>query len=92
MFLKSLGGCETFSTNVKMEALSSSLPTGESSSILTTANSVMPNKVGMTIKEGTEPLTKIILLGERHSGTNWITDHLEECFAEDIEVSRLMND
>ncbi|KAL7467565.1 hypothetical protein ACHAXS_007811 [Conticribra weissflogii] len=87
MFLKSLGGCETFSTNVKMEALSSSLPTGESSSILTTANSVMPNKVGMTIKEGTEPLTKIILLGERHSGTNWITDHLEECFAEDIEVT-----
>lgn len=23
---------------------------------------------------------RIILLGERHSGTNWITDHLKECF------------
>ena len=30
------------------------------------------------------PVEKIILLGERHSGTNWITDHLIECF--DIEV------
>lgn len=32
-----------------------------------------------------KPVEKIILLGERHSGTNWITDHLEECF--DIKVS-----
>ena len=23
---------------------------------------------------------RIILLGERHSGTNWITDHLKDCF------------
>ena len=28
----------------------------------------------------------IVLLGERHSGTNWITDHLEECFGGDIKV------
>jgi hypothetical protein len=26
---------------------------------------------------------KIIVLGERHSGTNWITDHLTECFQDD---------
>ncbi len=32
-----------------------------------------------------EPVEKIILLGERHSGTNWITDHLTECF--DIKVN-----
>jgi hypothetical protein len=29
----------------------------------------------------------IRLLGERHSGTNWITDHLSDCFGEDIPVS-----
>ena len=34
-----------------------------------------------------EPVEKIILLGERHSGTNWITDHLTECFQNDhLEV------
>jgi len=32
-----------------------------------------------------EPVQQIILLGERHGGTNWITDHLAECF--DIKVS-----
>ena len=32
----------------------------------------------------TEPVKQIILLGERHSGTNWITDHLTDCF--DIKV------
>ncbi len=35
----------------------------------------------------TRPVEKIILLGERHSGTNWITDHLTECF--DIKVKGL---
>lgn len=28
----------------------------------------------------TQPVEKIVLIGERHSGTNWITDHLTECF------------
>ena len=32
----------------------------------------------------TEPVKQIVLLGERHSGTNWITDHLTDCF--DIKV------
>ena len=27
-----------------------------------------------------KPVEKIILLGERHSGTNWITDYLIGCF------------
>ena len=31
-----------------------------------------------------EPVQQIILLGERHSGTNWITDYLTGCF--DIKV------
>ncbi|KAL7465675.1 hypothetical protein ACHAXS_005991 [Conticribra weissflogii] len=41
----------------------------------------------MTIKEGPQPITKIALLGERHSGTNWITNHLEECYSEEFEVT-----
>ncbi|KAL7465400.1 hypothetical protein ACHAXS_005721 [Conticribra weissflogii] len=32
------------------------------------------------------PVTNIALIGERHSGTNWITDHLQDCFGEDILV------
>ena len=31
----------------------------------------------------TTPVEKIVLLGERHSGTNWITDHLTACFQDD---------
>mmetsp|Transcript_34614 Transcript_34614/g.66390 ORF Transcript_34614/g.66390 Transcript_34614/m.66390 type:complete len:174 (-) Transcript_34614:775-1296(-) len=31
-------------------------------------------------------VTNIALIGERHSGTNWITDHLQDCFGEDILV------
>lgn len=30
--------------------------------------------------------TQIILLGERHSGTNWITDYLIDCFGDDMKV------
>ena len=33
------------------------------------------------------PVDIISLLGERHSGTNWITDHLQECFGDRIQVS-----
>ena len=33
------------------------------------------------------PVERIILLGERHSGTNWITDHLQECFGDRVIVS-----
>lgn len=40
-----------------------------------------------TIKEGPQAITKIALLGERHSGTNWITNHLQECYSEVFEVS-----
>ena len=31
----------------------------------------------------TEPVEKIILLGERHSGTNWITEYLIGCFQDE---------
>ncbi len=37
----------------------------------------------------TEPVEQIILLGERHSGTNWITDHLAECF--DNKVKKIVS-
>mmetsp|Transcript_13618 Transcript_13618/g.29444 ORF Transcript_13618/g.29444 Transcript_13618/m.29444 type:complete len:414 (+) Transcript_13618:190-1431(+) len=30
--------------------------------------------------------TSISLIGERHSGTNWITDHLVDCFGDQIKV------
>jgi len=36
-----------------------------------------------------KPVQKIILLGERHGGTNWITDHLTKCF--DIPVTTEFN-
>ena len=36
----------------------------------------------------TMPVEQIILLGERHSGTNWITDYLTGCF--DIKVSKTL--
>ena len=29
---------------------------------------------------------QVILLGERHSGTNWITDYLVDCFGDEIKV------
>ena len=31
-------------------------------------------------------IEQIILLGERHSGTNWITDYLIDCFGDEIKV------
>lgn len=34
-----------------------------------------------------EKATTINLIGERHSGTNWITDHLIDCFGDQIQVS-----
>lgn len=37
-------------------------------------------------KDKKGPATSINLLGERHSGTNWITDHLVDCFGKQIPV------
>ena len=45
-------------------------------------------KEGVDKPNNDEPVKQIILLGERHSGTNWITDHLNGCF--DIKVSTRM--
>jgi hypothetical protein len=39
------------------------------------------------IADSTTPIERIVLLGERHSGTNWITDHLDECFGDRVIVS-----
>ncbi|KAL9182122.1 hypothetical protein ACHAXT_012774 [Thalassiosira profunda] len=38
-------------------------------------------------RKGKRKVEKLILLGERHSGTNWITDHLRECFGDDVEIT-----
>ena len=35
-------------------------------------------------KQYDKPVEKIVVLGERHSGTNWIEDYLRECF--DVQV------
>jgi len=44
---------------------------------------IMPNKLayanGPVVYNDNRRTTSINLLGERHSGTNWITDHLQEC-------------
>lgn len=31
-------------------------------------------------------VASITLIGERHSGTNWITDHLRGCFGDELRV------
>mmetsp|Transcript_30499 Transcript_30499/g.64256 ORF Transcript_30499/g.64256 Transcript_30499/m.64256 type:complete len:426 (+) Transcript_30499:224-1501(+) len=41
---------------------------------------------GPVIYEQEGPVSTISLIGERHSGTNWITDHLEDCFGDQIKV------
>jgi len=46
-----------------------------------------PTKPVKTKNESTKPAMRIALLGERHSGTNWITDYLTACFQEDIQVT-----
>ena len=44
------------------------------------ANGPVINNIG-------EKASTINLIGERHSGTNWITDHLIDCFGDQIQVS-----
>lgn len=44
---------------------------------------------GPVIYDQEGPVSTISLIGERHSGTNWITDHLEDCFGDQIKVSFL---
>jgi len=41
---------------------------------------------GPVVHKHMGPVTSINLLGERHSGTNWITDHLVDCFGDRIKV------
>ena len=53
----------------------------------TTAKDVSSGPLIRHIENDVEPVEKIVLLGERHSGTNWITDHLRECFSDSILVS-----
>jgi len=53
---------------------------------------IIPDRRTLTDEAGKSsihapPVQQIILLGERHSGTNWINDHLEDCFNENIKVS-----
>ena len=58
---------------------------------ITSINSRSDQKISLKEMEEAEahyakPVEKIVLLGERHSGTNWITDHLRECFQGDLKV------
>lgn len=42
---------------------------------------------GPVINQRGGKASTINLIGERHSGTNWITDHLVDCFGDQIQVS-----
>ena len=46
----------------------------------TTTMTTPTNEAKHSTSTTTTTKVRIILLGERHSGTNWITDHLKECF------------
>ena len=48
-----------------------------------TGSDKVPAKAATT-KQGR--IKSIHLVGERHSGTNWITDHLEDCFGAKLPV------
>jgi hypothetical protein len=56
------------------------------------ADDVGAREIAATIdvvrKASDKPVERIVLIGERHSGTNWITDHLAECFGDRVIVSR----
>jgi len=43
-------------------------------------------KVAAAAKKNGPGVISISLIGERHSGTNWITDHLQECFGDQLQV------
>lgn len=49
--------------------------------IISTSNNNSNNENN---KQYDKPVEKIVVLGERHSGTNWIEDYLRECF--DVQV------
>jgi len=41
---------------------------------------------GPLVHKRDKSVTSIALIGERHSGTNWITDHLVDCFGDQVRV------
>lgn len=43
-------------------------------------------KVAAAAKKNGPGVISISLIGERHSGTNWITDHLQECFGDQLQI------
>jgi len=47
---------------------------------------VVEEEENKPIGDLSKPPEKLVLLGERHGGTNWITDHLAACFGDRIEV------
>ena len=47
--------------------------------VVKTKDSPVVYAKGPVINEHKGPVTSINLIGERHSGTNWITDHLKDC-------------
>ena len=46
---------------------------------------------GPVIHNHIGPVTSINLIGERHSGTNWITDHLKDCVSLCLKPEYLVN-
>ncbi|KAL3756878.1 hypothetical protein ACHAWU_007719 [Discostella pseudostelligera] len=48
---------------------------------------VVEEEENKPIGDLSKPPEKLVLLGERHGGTNWITDHLAACFGDRIQVT-----
>ena len=66
-------------------------PGDDDASALPLPQSVDPNQHAKNVNRGSAEVTEgriksIHLIGERHSGTNWITGHLQTCFGEKLTV------
>ncbi len=85
--LKSIGGISLFLFCVLVRNVHiTSIESSDQKNISTAVESTAAEKKAPPTNH--KPKDKIVLLGERHSGTNWITDHLEACFqSSKIEVS-----
>jgi hypothetical protein len=58
-------------------------PQSKSATLLTASNPTPPLRPVSPVKT-----PSLHLLGERHSGTKWMTEHLTECFGQDIHVRK----
>jgi len=72
-------------TRARLFDMTTKKPTKEVSSSFMLYNADFTDEE-IKLEEESWEIDMIALLGERHSGTNWITNHLRECFSRDIKV------